>query len=236
MKKFLERNKIFFETFAAVVLTGMALVVSWAQWRTAEEQSQLLEIQTGVAIQSVLPHFVITARQEKSSSSASRYDEDKIRVSNEGAVIHNFRCQSAVIFSVETYNWSDRQKNEKNFFVNGYYVGEGYTARGEGLLVTVEGLRNNARFLDLHREFSKKCKSKGLFGNIEMERFLHISYRDQLGKDHTEFYFIPLIYGATCIPDSKGKSIFRQKKESFGTNSMIEFEKVNADGLLGAMS
>jgi len=49
MRTWLRRNKIFFETIAAVLLSAMAIIVSYVQVGIAKKQMQLAEIQTKIA-------------------------------------------------------------------------------------------------------------------------------------------------------------------------------------------
>lgn len=49
IRKWLKKNKIFFETIAATLLSIMALIVSCSQNKIAEKQTKLAEIQTEIA-------------------------------------------------------------------------------------------------------------------------------------------------------------------------------------------
>jgi hypothetical protein len=72
---------------------------------------------------------------------------------------------------------------------------------------------------------------KNEFGEISLRRFLNITYTDQLGEEQSEYYYVPLIYGASPITEEEGKAIFSGYKNSFGTKKFIEFDKLSAGSL-----
>lgn len=63
VRQWLTGNKIFFETIAAFLLSAMAIIVSLVQLDIASKQTQMLDLQTKIALQQILPQFVIKAVQ-----------------------------------------------------------------------------------------------------------------------------------------------------------------------------
>jgi len=57
MRDWLERNKVFFETLAAVLLSLMAVVIATVQTLAAVKQTHLSELQTRTAEAQVLPQL-----------------------------------------------------------------------------------------------------------------------------------------------------------------------------------
>jgi len=49
MRRWLTRNKIFFETVTAVLLSGMAILIGYLQLKTTQKQTSLIKIQTELA-------------------------------------------------------------------------------------------------------------------------------------------------------------------------------------------
>jgi hypothetical protein len=218
----LKKNKIFFETIAALLVSTMAVLVSYSQLHIAR-------VQINISKQVALPHFVIRAKQLTGSTDSQTYDEDEITVENQGSVITNFRGNSVVLLDVKL---SGRNSpTEKTFYLTGYYLGHAYSPQGQGLLITIKGYKNNQKYSNLDREFFKLVESKNEFGNTELRRFLHITYTDQLGDNHSEYYYVPLIYGASQITEKEGKAIFSGCENSLRTGKHIEFDKLSAESL-----
>ena len=80
LRTWLENNKVFFETIAAILISLMALLVSWSQLNASRVQNNLARLQTRISEQSVMPHFVINAKQLKGSPQNSTFDEDKLTI------------------------------------------------------------------------------------------------------------------------------------------------------------
>ncbi len=232
IRPFLERNKVIFETVAALLVSIMAILVSYGQLRIAKIQTDLQLQQTRISKQAVLPHFVISAKQLKGATNSQTFDEDEITVENQGSVISNFYCSGIVLLDVELMNWnSPTEKSLITFYLNGYYLGNAYSPQGQGILITIKGYKNNQIYVDLERAFSKLAQSQNEFGNTTLRRFLYITYTDQLGYNHGEYYYVPLIYGASRINEEEGKAIFSGYRNSFGTKQFVEFDKLTAENL-----
>ena len=80
LRKFLERNKAWFETAAASLLSLMAIVVAVAQACTASRQTDLMALQTRITEAQALPQFEITTHQKLNPLTAS-YDDNFLVVS-----------------------------------------------------------------------------------------------------------------------------------------------------------
>src|SRR5690348_12691261 len=93
-RTWLKRNKIVFETVAATLLSGMALIVGTAQWTTASRQTELLNLQTRIAEAQALPQFEIALHQ-KLNDETGKFDDDVLEIDNRGGPVHGFDASSA---------------------------------------------------------------------------------------------------------------------------------------------
>ena len=227
IKKCLEYDKIFFDTVAAISIALAAVIVSVCQLRMSQ-------IQTQIAEQSVLPHFVMTQHQMKSSPESSVYDEDRITVRNHGAVISDFDADYLVVFDVKLHSQDGHMSKKSKFFVNGYYGSQIWTADGKGLLVTIAGHGNNSRLAQLTWGLSDVAKKNNFYGEIQVQRFLHTTYTDLLGRFHSEYYFVPIIYGAARISEEEGSRIFQRESET-PISEYLDFDKITPETLFSRM-
>lgn len=209
--------------------------MSWGQLRISCAQTNLARLQTQISEQAIMPHFVIAARQLKGSPQSSVFDEDKITVQNVGAVVSDFRCGYVVAFDVELINQDNHEQRKARFFVNGYYFGQGFTASGKGLLVTIEGYQNNHKFSVLSRGFSDVAQSNKNYEEMMIRRFILLRYTNLLGKSHREYYYVPLLYGASRISQEDGEKIFQDDEKSFGTKHRFDFDEITPEGLHSLM-
>ena len=184
-------------------------------------------MQTDIAKRQLLPTFVISAAQLKGDLK-DFYSEDKIFIENKGFPISEFDCKSIVFFNVEITKIADFHK--KVFIpINGYYSGTALTAKGDGLLATIEGYRNNLKAANFERKFSKFCGERGEIGIIHILRYVRIGYKDAFGEKHIEYFDVPMIYGAYKMTSEKGKEIFREYDEKLEHYGFPDFDKITIE-------
>src|SRR5437879_4201252 len=87
----LKRNKVFFETLAATLLSLMAIVVSIVQIFLAVKQNKLTQTQTEIARTQVSPQYVVTLKQSYDPV-AQKYIEDEIVATNQGGLVQDLEC------------------------------------------------------------------------------------------------------------------------------------------------
>lgn len=222
-----EDIKFYLETIAATLISIMAVLVAFSQCSISREQTRLLKMQTDIAKKQLLPTFVISAAQLKEDIKDS-YSEDKIFIENKGFPISEFNCESRVVFKGELTKISVFHK-EAFIPINGYYSGTAHTAKGDGLLATIEGYRNNFKAAKFERKFSEYCGEKGEIGNINILRFVRISYKDAFEVEHIEYFDVPLIYGAYRMTSEKGKEVFKEYDEKWEHYGFPEFDQITVE-------
>jgi hypothetical protein len=210
---FLTKNKIFFETIAASLLSLMAIIISVAQIGIATKQNNLTELQAKIAIQQAIPQFVVTARQIYDEK-VQKVTENEIYVRNQGGIVQDLESDTAVFMSVTFVTKSWEQKTVE-IPLNGYYIGKTCTSReGTGLVLLIQGYKNQEREIQLKDDFRRLARERGNSGAVEIKRYLRLTYRDIFGKKYTKYYFIPLVPGGEMIEEDKGKAIFERHKKN----------------------
>lgn len=257
LRRCFKANKIFFETLAACLLSFMAIVVSLLQViqnrsqnqfannlaknsnelariqaDSAAKQTELLDLQTKIAMQQVVPQFVIAAKQIADESGFAT--EDQIVVRNVGGVVRELYCDDAVFLEVELYHQNPREGNpiKKRLPLNGYYAAIVHNPEGQGQVLTLIGNKNNKRAIDLERAFGKLTESNGLFGFTELRRYLRLRYRDMLGEHHEDFFYVPLTFGAHKLTEEEGKLEFDEHSKGIGSLQILEFEQLTPEIVL----
>jgi hypothetical protein len=249
----LNTNKVFFETLAASLLAVMAIIVSLAEIRQYDRQNQfanqltiksneiadsqnklmakqteLIELQSQIALQELVPQFVITAKQIPDETGYAV--DDSIFVQNLGGIVREIDCYHAVFLEVEFYHQDPKKGEPKKKWMPlvGYYVASVPNPVGKGEVWVLMGNRNNERAVNLDRDFGKLAEKHGLIGFAKVYRYLRLKYRDMLGNQQTDYYYVPMIFGAYKITAQEGESIFNTHRLA----KWIEFTTLTASDLI----
>ena len=225
-RSWLERNKVFFDTLAATLVALMAVTVAISQYFLASQQTEYSRV-------SLLPSFSISARPLKSAPNGTTYSDDKIFVENIGRPVTGFRSSTIVFLDLRILGWKTAIDTTFSFALNGYYSGSYYSGSGTGRLVTIEGYRNHEKFYRLEREIDKLTDSNEFYVELSVRRFLRLRYRDQLSAQHTSYYYVPLIHGASLFDSYDGEELFDRHRELLGSDMWQDIDRVKASELLG---
>ena len=183
------------------------------------KQNSAIDRQTKIVKTEVMPQLVIDAAQLKLNGE-ERASTDRITVVNRGAVITEVHSSFCVFFRLSLVPKSPTHprfgnKIEKVVPVNGYYDGTAVSPNGIGQLLQIDGIRNNIRRSDLARAFVQLAKEKGYYGELRVQRFLRLAYRDQLGERHEEYFYIDVIQGSERLLVEDGKRKFAEWMQGF---------------------
>jgi hypothetical protein len=75
------------------------------------------------------------------------------------------------------------------------------------------------------------AKEQEAFANVEVRRYLELEYDDILGKEHIDYYYVPLITGGSPMEPREGKAIFEKYHAARINGTMVEFDKLTGDSL-----
>ena len=232
IRRWLTENKIFFETIAASLLSVMAIIVSLVQLDIASKQTQLLNLQTKIALQQILPQFVIKAVQILDETGYA--SDDRLIIKNVGGIVKELKSEHAVFFEVEIYFRGGLNGDPVTLEIpiTGYYDATMHNPEGQGKVITLIGYKNNQRAAQIERDFRKYTEAKGLYGFIQIHRYVRLIYKDMLGDEHVDYYFVPLIYGAHLLSQEEGRTIFETYKQSIRDGKILEFDKLTSAQIL----
>ncbi|WP_149981133.1 hypothetical protein [Pseudoalteromonas rhizosphaerae] len=179
MRVWLEKNKIYFDTFAPISLSIAALFVAIASYKLADQQLKLSSL-------NAKPNFYL---KEISlyDPVAKHANETELRIYNSGEEISNFNKNVNSIIIVEQYK--ETEKIVSYIPIIGYYDVSFNSSDPTGELSIVKGHNNNAKFFDVYVEFqNSKFNDKYGFVFISLKHSTQITYTNKLGEDGESFF------------------------------------------------
>lgn len=201
LRSWLERNKVFFETIAALALSIMATVVSVAGVSVAARQNALIELQLQAERLQLLPHLQLDVAYEmiENENGQMYATTEKIIVTNYGGVARSIGSTAYVVMDV----FLDGTK--KSFPLGGYYWTTFHFDGAVGKLLEITREDNNKIWSDLERGYRELAKEEGHSGIIELRRVVRLRYQDVFGETHVEYHLVEPLAGGSLIPQSEGE-------------------------------
>src|SRR6267142_2156007 len=218
-RRYLDRNKVFFETLAASLLSLMAIIVSVVQIGLAIKQNKLTQTQTEIARTQALPQFVVNLKQIYDPM-AEKYTEDQIVATNQGGLVQELDCNFVVF--IDTGYLVHADSRQKLLPLDGYYNGIFLTGEGSGKVVTIKGINNTGKFSQLASQISEVAQAKGVICTVELKRYIRLRYRDVFGEKHVKYYYVPPIFGGNVLDEPEGKSLFDKYEQGFTDSSILK--------------
>lgn len=233
VRRWLERNRVIFETAAASLLSLMAIIVSIAQTCTTIKQTALLGMQTRITEAQALPQFEVAIHQ-KLNNESGKYDDDILQISNRGGPVHDLSANSACFLRVKIHKGiAGESTTEAEFPLNGYFDTTMVSVAGIGQLMTMTGYHNNAKFIDLERGTSKLAEArKWSFALVDLRIVLRLRYRDLLDREHEDYYEVQPVTGGTRIAKAPGIADFARWEKG----RPLELSSLRADNLLSLVA
>jgi hypothetical protein len=232
-RKWLEKNKIYFETVTAVFLSLMAIIVAFASGRQTYRQTQLIALQTRIEKEKALPQFVVKATKELDKKT-NYFKDDILSVVNKGGIVSNLKGNSFVFLRIEMTPKPGVSGSRKILMVplTGYYSSSFYPSDGDGKVLVCQGYQNNRKAAKLEREFNDIANRKGWFGYISVKRYIYLKYRGLLNEEHRAIYFVEPIYGGKKLPFDVGEKLYARYQKSSANGSKLFFNKITAESLI----
>jgi len=207
LNNWLKKNKIFFETLAASLLSAMAIIVSIAQTKTAFRQTQLLDLQTQIAEAQALPQFELAIHQ-KLNEETGKFDDDYLVISNRGGPVHEFTAQDAYSIIV-TVSATAGKVSKLEIPVTGYFTASYVSVVSTGELVKMIGNHNNAAVIAVSNGLREAAAAKQfVFANLDEHLIVRLGYRDLLNRQHEDYYEVRPVSGGVRLTDEVGKAGF----------------------------
>ncbi len=179
MKDWLERNKIYFETLAPVLISIAALFVSVSSYLLTEKQLQIasLDAEPNIYLKEVYLY----------DPTLKRAYEQELRIFNSGESISNFDASLHTIVEVEFYTPQGKQTAYVPLY--GYYHGWYSTDEPTGELTLVKGHLNNERFFDVIWSL-KDPKFIEEHGTVflRLRHSVEVTYSNKLGEKGQKYF------------------------------------------------
>lgn len=216
MRKFLEKNKIYFEVFSLTFLGLMGIVVSISQAVIARRELKIHE-------KELLPTFSIKYQLFKSNDTSNVYDTEMLTISNEGRAIKKMRYELKTFYKFEFYRKNTSLRNTILYApISDYFILQYITNEHVGKLLEAVTKGNNENFFDVYKCCMKKTKDNN-FLFVDKISLLKISYIDLSGDSHDEYYS-----GTNEIDESNYKNVISSSNKYFGNNFFSQKE-INED-------
>jgi hypothetical protein len=232
--EWLGKNKIFFETVAATLLSLMAIIISVAQIILGVKQTTLTQVQTEVARQQALPQFVVNWSQTFDTKE-QKYTGESINITNQGGIVHDFDSDEAVFFDV-VYLPKGGTMKKVEVPVDGYYNAGFHTGQGTGQILRIEGIGNAAKRQQLEDELRQLASSNNAIANMDVRRYVRLTYQDIFGTKHKKFYFVPVIHGSRILDQTEGESIFSQYEKARKELITVYFDSLDSKKLFSLVT
>ncbi len=232
IKKWLRKQKIIFETIAAFSISAMAIIISIAQLNVMEKQTTLLEYQIKIQRQQSSPLFIIDDLLIFDDENKPANTE-MIIIINKGNIAYTLAADVAVFLNI-TYHPMNNPFEEKNKIIpiQGYFDTTIYPETGSEIFVYLVGHLNHKKRADLERDLDIVAKEKDFVINLEVERYVKISYNNVLDEPEVQYFFVPAINNPIKLDNKEGAQKFNEYKES----EVMDISILNAQGLFNKLT
>jgi hypothetical protein len=221
IRDWLNKNKIFFETIAVVLLAIMAIIVSW-------NTNQIVSYQTDIMKSEHLPIIHLDTALIYDTSTEN-YTRDELIISNLGAPLSEFESQEAIFFKVQ-YGLINKELKTALIPIYGYYF-LGGTGNATGKLEKLANYAlpegNNYKAVHVTWAFSDFAQKKNAHGFVDLVRYIRVIYKDIFGEIHDEFYIASPL-GTYRLNETEGKKIFKYYDDN-RKNEIDFFHEVSSD-------
>jgi hypothetical protein len=205
-RDWLNRNQVFFQTIAAVLLSIMAIFVTLQTNQIVSYQTKLMEAEQ-------VPHLDFNLEMVYNSSE-NEFCRDQLTISNSGSPLREFSVVSYVLLVLSYANYTERSFVEVPISMYGYYTTSAstYTNNPSGELAILTNynisevnywLANLVGGKYLNRSevnywlanqtvngFFDIAQEKYYFSYASIYRYFFVTYRDKMEKLHYEHYVV----------------------------------------------
>lgn len=228
-RQFLEKYKIFFEILIVPLLAG---IIAYKANTIAEQQTEILKVQTAISQQQIMPKFEVSAKQIYNPEEQKANDEI-IQIFNRGEGVDNFDCQAVVFIEVKSQNKGGKFV-EFSLPIQGYFFSYFPTGESEGLLYEIRGYRNNIKAFNLQNQFIEFARKQGrAYGVLQDNKYVKITYSDVLQPKITRSDYYDVSRGIGIkIDEKQGDKIFHNFEEANKNGKVVEFDTLTPDSLM----
>lgn len=206
IRNWFSKNKVFFETITATLLSTAAIIVSVVQ-------IGLHNNQISIEKQLALPQWTINSVLQ-SSEDGNNQKTEVIQIENKGGIAHDFSCYTAVFYQTILVGGMPVHNVEVWVPVSNYLVIFSEPENLTGLIYSSYTPGNFTEYARVDREYLDVTEEKESIGYIEKLIFVRISYEDIFGERHIDYYQV-FLGGNIKLSSEHGESVFDLYNESF---------------------
>ena len=221
----LERNKIFFETVAASLLSAMAIILAIVQTWVATRQTTLMALQTRVAEAQVLPQFEILGF-------AGNDGDATWVVSNHGARVQELQMDVGCILTIVPGSDTTRRLRlelSQGDCVDSWNATEGPTDK-DGVLGRLHGSHKTTEINAFEERIGSFIGANPRERPpVRVELLVALRYRDLLGRDRQAYYLTSTFHGTRALSDAEGATLMTRWRHATGRDlSTLTSEQITS--------
>ena len=255
----LQKNKIFFETMTAVLLSAFAAAQFWVmhkQLGVFEKHEELFKKQESVMRFQYLPRFQIVKKEEptghplypkehniyiynrQKDAAASDFGLDYVEFLT-GWMPAPHGKDGNLKFALKNYFPYAREPHTLAF-VDPRVKGISLKDRGEAIAL-MQGHGNLSALKELDMEVNRKLHAASSPGmaRLDVTVYLRLRYFDPFGDSHDEYYeFTRSSFGAEGIRmgPTDGQAKFSEHRRQIDEGTLLDFLDLDADKIVGMIS
>jgi hypothetical protein len=208
---FLTKNKVYFETLAATLLSCFAVIASIQTCSATNTQNEYVRMQTLLLNAQTSPQFVIIGNKAYNSKTGES-DGEVIKIINKGGIAYDLRHRMLTFFEITSL--SDTGYTVDTVFVQNYFYASWNNPQGNDTMASITGSPTNLSITSRKPFLACVKKFKNPDSRFETKRYLRLDYKDIVGRPQRQFYYIDFVDGAHQIDSTEGCRLFGIEEES----------------------
>lgn len=221
MKRFLTDNKIYFETFTAVALSVMAILVSCKSNEIAQSDMELNK----------LAHLPLISSAFKTSRDNTGRISHTLNIDKSGGPMYNFVALPISYIRLYEMKILDPTKSDAHNInrsvrvpLLGYFPYISFSSGSEEGTIMQYHVDGPEKFHDVFNAFSDKNSQESNRLSSDIEIYLAVSFTDKFKEQHTQYFSFD--YAGRSIPmsESAGRDFFyKYSIESKSKEQVIDY-------------
>ena len=201
VRSFLGRNKVFFDTLAAVLLATMAVILGYSQLIVTMEQTDLQKLAQS-------PSFAVAETYVRNEESGY-YENTWLNIYNIGAVARDIVATTATFVDV-SLTLSDAEVVTYTLPLQGYYSSSWPLGNLQGNVIRFEGYNNNLSYgLLIDAFYASLARDTSIsFGTIGLRKYVRVRWQSVSGSSSEQFLALSGGIGGRLMETTLGDSVF----------------------------
>lgn len=186
----------------------------------AYRTNQIADIQLKIAEADMQPNFQVVGNLVSNFKGETNANSI-VEIENLGGKCSNINISSACF--IEYTDFSENILIESRVRLNGFYFANAYTGRTNGLICVLSSEDNWKHYTD----FSTEVLNNRVQAFVDLERYIRITYQDQLNQYQIRYYKVDGI-DTEMLTEGQGQKIFREYEEE---NVGLDINNLSLDEL-----